>query len=124
MYRFLLVALLAFAPLAARAELVIDITQGTTEPMPVAINALVGSLEDEARVGRDIARVVSANLERSGLFRPLDPRSFLQDAADHALVGFCGTAEASVEPAEKPFLLMVVPCLYGLQQGCAQCRRE
>ena len=49
---------------------------------------------------------------------------FLQDAADHALVGFCGTAEASVEPAEKPFLLMVVPCLYGLQQGCAQCRCE
>jgi TolB protein len=84
MLRLLLAALLAIAPLAARAELVIDITQGNPEPMPIAVGALVGGNEVEARVGRDIARVVSADLERSGLFRPLDPRSFLQDAADAA----------------------------------------
>ena len=30
------------------------------------------------QVGRDIAQVVAADLERSGLFRPVDPRSFIQ----------------------------------------------
>lgn len=81
MMRFLLAALLVFA-LPARAELVIDINQGVTEPMPVAITAFDGKGGDEQRMGRDLARVVSANLERSGLFRPLDPRSFLQNSAE------------------------------------------
>src|SRR3546814_15822286 len=30
---------------------------------------------------RDIANVVSADLERSGLFKPIDPRAFIQTAA-------------------------------------------
>lgn len=71
-------------PHTAQAELVVDINQGTTAPMPIAIAALVGNTETEARAGRDIARVVSADLERSGLFRPLDPRSFLQTAQEAA----------------------------------------
>ena len=37
-----------------------------------------------ARRARDIAGVVSADLERSGLFRPLDPRSFIQNVIDRA----------------------------------------
>ena len=84
MRHFLLaLAFCLVAPVAARAELVIDINQGVTEPMPIAVNALVGD-GDDGRVGRDIARVVSADLERSGLFRPLDPRSFLQTPEDAA----------------------------------------
>jgi TolB protein len=61
---------------AARAEIHIDITRGNPEPMPVAIMSFEGG-----QVGRDIAGVVSADLERSGLFRPIDPRAFTQDAA-------------------------------------------
>lgn len=81
----LLLAIAVFLPLGpARAEVVIDINQGVTEPMPIAIHALHGAGAVEGRVGRDIARVVSADLERSGLFRPLDPRSFLQNAQDAA----------------------------------------
>ncbi len=33
------------------------------------------------RPGSDIAGVVSADLERSGLFRPIDPRSFIQNVS-------------------------------------------
>lgn len=86
MIRFMLaLVLFAMAPvMPAHAELVIDINQGTAEPMPIAIHALHGARSEEGRVGRDIARVVSADLERSGLFRPLDPRSFLQTAQDAA----------------------------------------
>ena len=74
--RLALVALLVvMAGVAgARAELRLDITRGRVEPMPIAISTFHGQGGQENRVGRDIAQVVSANLERSGLFRPLDPK--------------------------------------------------
>ena len=61
----------------ARAELRVDINRGRIEPMPIAIPAFAG----QSDVGHDIAQVVSADLERSGLFRPLDPRSFIQNVS-------------------------------------------
>ncbi len=65
----------------AAAELRIDITQGTVEPLPIAITDLVGGTPQATQFGRDISQVVAADLERSGLFRPLDPRAFIQTAA-------------------------------------------
>jgi TolB protein len=66
---------------AAQAELRVDINRGTVEPIPIAIPEFVGSTPEAARVGRDIIKVVSNNLQRSGLFRILDPASFVQDLA-------------------------------------------
>ncbi|UEM23194.1 Tol-Pal system beta propeller repeat protein TolB [Skermanella mucosa] len=63
----------------ARAELRLDITRGKVEPMPIAIANFAGQGGTETQVGRDIAQVVSANLERSGLFRPIDPKALIQD---------------------------------------------
>jgi TolB protein len=78
-------ALAAFMVLAivsvARAELRIDITQGTVEPLPIAITQFVGNTASAGGFGRDIARVISADLERSGLFRPIDPKAFIQSEA-------------------------------------------
>jgi TolB protein len=76
-------ALIALPCLAvpARAELRIDITSGKIEPMPIAIPAFPGGSPSESEAGRDIAGVVSADLERSGLFRPIDPRSFIQNVS-------------------------------------------
>ncbi|MBM3534969.1 MAG: Tol-Pal system protein TolB [Alphaproteobacteria bacterium] len=71
--------LLWSASTPAWGELRIDITRGRVEPMPIAIVPFSGSGE-QARVGNDISSVVSADLERSGLFRPLDPKSFIQQA--------------------------------------------
>ena len=62
----------------AHSELNIDITRGTVEPLPIAIPQFVGTNPEETRFGRDIASVVASDLERSGLFRPLDPRSFIE----------------------------------------------
>lgn len=62
----------------AAAELRIDITRGTTEPMPIAITDFNGSSSAEKRFGKDIAGVIAADLERSGLFDPLDERAFIQ----------------------------------------------
>ena len=62
----------------SRAEVHIDITRGRVEPMPIAVPAFPGATPELQQVGRDIADVISKDLERSGLFRPLDPKSFLQ----------------------------------------------
>ncbi len=77
---------LALAPLAlsatpARAELHLDITQGKIEPLPIAIPAFSGGTGTQAQ---DIVQVLSADLERSGLFQPIDAKAFIdQDAASH-----------------------------------------
>jgi TolB protein len=71
--------LLAAAP-GARAELRIDITRGVVEPIPLAVMPFDGASEESDRLGRDIAGVIAANLERSGLFAPIDEKAFIQEA--------------------------------------------
>lgn len=70
-----LVAVLAVgvAAPAARAEIEVNVNRGDVQPLPVAIPAFGGG-----QVGSDIAGVIAGNLQRSGLFRPLDPASFLE----------------------------------------------
>lgn len=71
-------ALLVLAAAAgARAELRVDITRGHVEPLPIALVDLAGQTESDAETGRKITKVISRNLERSGLFRPLDPAAFI-----------------------------------------------
>lgn len=62
----------------ARGELRIDITQGVVEPMPIAIMEFTGKDAETTRLGRDIADVVAADLERSGLFRPVNRNAFIE----------------------------------------------
>ncbi len=73
--------LLLLAPSPVLAELRIDITGGKLEPLPIAVPAFAGGGGEEGQTGRDLAQVISADLERSGLFRPLDPRAFIQNVA-------------------------------------------
>jgi TolB protein len=63
---------------SAQAQLEIDITKGNLDPVPIAIPDFIGSTADERQIGRDIAEVIRADLERSGLFRSLDPEGFLE----------------------------------------------
>ena len=63
----------------AHAQLQIDITRGNVDPLPIAIGDLVGTTPNTNQVGRDIAGVVAANLERSGLFRAIERSAFIED---------------------------------------------
>ena len=63
---------------AARAELTIDITRGVSEPMPLAVVSFYGQGKGEKTFGENIASVVAADLERSGLFSPIDKNAFIQ----------------------------------------------
>jgi TolB protein len=46
--------------------------------VPIAVTDLIGATPDDAAVGTNISRVVAADLERSGLFAPIDKRAFIQ----------------------------------------------
>lgn len=62
----------------ARAQLEIDVTQGNLRPVPIAITDFAGGNGEESKYGTAISKVISANLRNSGLFRPLDPASFIE----------------------------------------------
>ena len=65
----------------AAAELRVDITRGNIEPLPIAIPAFFGVSDGGIEHGKKVAGVIAADLERSGLFRPIDARAFIQTAA-------------------------------------------
>jgi TolB protein len=67
-----LLSLIAFAPVA-HAALQVDVNQGNIQPLPIAIPDFYG---DPA--GAQIAQVIRADLDRSGLFKALDPKSFIE----------------------------------------------
>ena len=56
-----------------------DITKGSLRPKPIAIPHFFG---DDPRLGAALADIVSADLERSGLFRPIDRAAFLQQVGN------------------------------------------
>ena len=61
----------------AHADVVIDVNQGEVQPLPIAISTFGGGSHAD-----DIAKVLSADLARSGLFKPLDPSSFVEKSID------------------------------------------
>lgn len=73
-----LVVIAAFGSGPAAAALHVDVTQGTIQPLPIAIPDFNGS----EPASQSIAGVVRADLDRSGLFKPLDPNSFLDQIKD------------------------------------------
>jgi TolB protein len=74
----LLALFAAGVALPAKAALQVRVDQGVTEPIPIAIPDFLGATGR----GKDIAGVVRADLERSGLFKPLDPASFVEKISD------------------------------------------
>jgi len=77
--RALLISILAaLAPaVPALADISIDVNQGAVQPLPIAIPAFGG-----LPAGAEISGVVTADLDRSGLFRPLDQATFRVAAPD------------------------------------------
>jgi TolB protein len=83
--RFIAALLFAAVPMlatGAHAEIPrVVLDQGNPQPIKIAIPDLYAASPADAQVGADVARVVSADLERSGLFAPIDPKAFIQDSA-------------------------------------------
>lgn len=62
----------------ARAVVEIDITRGNLKPIPIAIPAFGGTSLNDQKLGSDIAGVVIADLEGSGLFKLVDPAAYIE----------------------------------------------
>lgn len=73
---FLCVTTLSFAALAQEKE--VTITQGTFKPRPIAISDFHTDQDDLQKFASEIPGIVRDNLERSGLFRPINEKAFVQ----------------------------------------------
>ncbi|MDP2214246.1 Tol-Pal system beta propeller repeat protein TolB [Phenylobacterium sp.] len=60
----------------AQAQIEVDVNRGDIQPLPVAVPGFRGER------GAEIAQVITNNLERSGLFRPIDPAAFIERDLD------------------------------------------
>ncbi len=75
-----LLALAAFASLPQRAfaQAHVDIYGGHMNPMPIAVPDFLGQDQASSGLGHDVSGVIRADLERSGLFRSIDPAAFIE----------------------------------------------
>ena len=70
--------IVGLSPNTVVAEVRIDITRGHLEPLPIAITDFFGGIRQANETGADIASLIAGNLERSGLFKPIDKDAYLQ----------------------------------------------
>jgi TolB protein len=106
---FLFAAMLLGLATPAFAALQVDVTQGNVQPLPIAIPDFVPGAPTDAQAGANIAGVVRADLERSGLFKPIDPKAFVDHVTNiNTVPGFANwrvinaqglvTGQATLQP--------------------------
>jgi TolB protein len=79
-------ALATIAPMPAGAVLRLDITQGNIQPMPIAVPDFLGGAPTEAETARNVSAIIAANLQRSGLFAPINPAAFIEKITNSDVV--------------------------------------
>ncbi len=67
--------LFAFS-LSAQAQVEVEIRRGQVRAIPIAVAEFSGGA-----IAQDITQIISADLERSGLFKPIPPAAFIERAA-------------------------------------------
>jgi TolB protein len=60
----------------------VEVDEGVIQPIPIAIAFSSAPAAGSTDVGAQIARVISADLERSGYFAPVDPAAFIDTNPD------------------------------------------
>jgi TolB protein len=70
--------LAALVPRRAGAVLSIDINQGNIQPMPIALPDFIAGTPDELKTARDVTSVITNDLQRSGLFAPINPQAYVE----------------------------------------------
>lgn len=75
---FIFMMILFLAVPQASAQLEVDITGGKLEALPIAVSKFHPERPEFSDLARDVPAIIAANLQRSGLFSPLNPNSFIQ----------------------------------------------
>ena len=74
---FVVLAVVCGLAAPASAQLQVDINRPHMEPMPIAIPDFFGNSPTGKQAGQQIAGVIAADLERSGLFKPINKAAFI-----------------------------------------------
>src|ERR1700739_2788142 len=72
------VAAALLMPSFAKAQRHLQITEGNVAPLPIAIPNFVAGSPADGEVGVGVAQVITNNLQRSGLFAPIDQAAFIE----------------------------------------------
>jgi TolB protein len=71
-------ALAALSSRPAGAVLRLEITQGNVQPMPIALPDFLAGAPAETDIAHNVTGVITNNLQRSGLFAPINPQAFTE----------------------------------------------
>jgi TolB protein len=65
---------------AGRANAVVrlDVTSGNLQPMPIALPDFLPGGPAETETSRNVTSIIAANLQRSGLFAPINPAAYIE----------------------------------------------
>ena len=72
---------LTLSPRFAAAVVQLDVSQGNFQPMPIALPDFIGGTAGDGDTARGVTQIITANLQRCGLFAPIDPAAFIEKIA-------------------------------------------
>lgn len=75
---FLMVLFLLLAGTGTQAELKVTVTQGNVNPLPMAFLHFESVDEETQKIAREMVAVIQHDLESTGLFEMVDPKSLIQ----------------------------------------------
>lgn len=78
---FMTVVFALMAAMPANAQMRVPVTKGQLQPVPIAISPFQPERPEFAAFAKDIPDIITNNLRGSGLFKPVSPGAFIQDAA-------------------------------------------
>ena len=59
----------------------LDITEGNFQPLPIAVPKFFAAGQDDGETANAVTQIITANLQRSGLFAPIDPTAYVERIA-------------------------------------------
>jgi TolB protein len=65
----------------AAAQVHLDVTRGNFQPMPIAVPPFLGVTGNDGETAQGITQIVTADLQRSGVFAPIDPQAYVERIA-------------------------------------------
>ena len=83
--QFILIFLICYLTNFYVHSLEVTLTQGTIKPTPIAITDFFANEINSQKIGKNISQLISDNLERSGLFLPIEKKAFIQDTSSLAI---------------------------------------
>ncbi len=81
-------AFAGLSPRQAAAVLQLDVTQGSVQPLPIALPDFVAAGLRDPAAARNMTQIITSNLQRSGLFAPIDQAAYLERISNIDTVRF------------------------------------